>query len=114
MDCSDGCIRKVMHKMEKQVKLPVTSRHQTAQNGFAVYVVDHVRHTVKVDSNIHASLFSALNSSKKMLLAIKKAKIVEIENGSEVYQLVDNGGNCIASAYVRLVDVSEVVNSEDL
>lgn len=114
MDCSDGCIRKVMHKMEKQVKLPVTARHKTVRNGFMVYVVDHVKHTVKVDSNIHASLFSALNSSKKMLLAIKDLKVVETENGNEAYWLVDNGGNCIASAYVRLVDISEVVNSEDL
>lgn len=103
-----------MHKMEKQVKIPVTARHKAVQNGFAVYVVDHVKHTVKVDSNIYASLFSALNSSKKMLLAIKDLKVVETENGNEVYRLVDNGGNCIASAYVRLVDISEVVNSEDL
>ena len=101
-----------MHKMEKQVKIPVTTRHQAAQNGFAVYVVDHVKHTVEVDSNVHASLFSALNSSKNMLLAIKDLKVVETENGDEVYRLVDNAGNRIASAYVQLVDVSEVVNSE--
>ena len=100
--------------MEKQVKIPVTTRHQAVQNGFAVYVVDHVKHTVEIDSNVHASLFSALNSSKKMLLDIEDLKVVEIENGNEVYQLVDNGGSCIASAYVRLVDVSEVVNSEGL
>lgn len=106
--------REVMHKMEKQVSIPVPTRHQTAQNGFAVYIVDHIEHTVKVDSNIHASLFSALNSSKKMLLGIEDAKVVEVVNGDEVYQLVDNGGSCIASAYVRLVDISEVVNSEDL
>ena len=49
-----------------------------------------------------------------MLLAIKKAKIVEIENGNEVYQLIDNGGDCIASVYAQLVDISEMVNSEDL
>lgn len=100
--------------MEKQVKIPVTTQHQTAQNGFAVYVVDHVKHTVKVDSNIHASLFSALNSSKKMLLAIKDLKVVEAENGNEVYRLVDNNGSRVASAYVQLVDVSEVVNGENL
>lgn len=105
-----------MHKMEKQVRIPVTDRYKTAQNGFTVYIVDHVKHTVKVDSNIYASLFSALNSSKKMLLGleIKDTKAVEVENGSEVYQLIDNNGNCIASAYVQLVDVSEVVNGENL
>ena len=100
--------------MENRVKAPVTASHKMVQNGVVVYVVDHVKHSVRLDSTIHASLFSALTSSKKMLLAIKKAKIVEIENDSKVYQLIDNGGNCIASAYLQLVDISEMVNSEDL
>lgn len=102
--------------MEKQVKIPVTTRHPTVQNGFAVYIVDHVKHTTKVNSNIHASLFSALNSSKKMLLGlkIKGTKVVEVENSNEVYQLVDKDGTCIVSAYIQLVDFSEVVNGEDL
>lgn len=102
--------------MEKQVKIPVTTRHPTVQNCFAVYIVDHIKHTTKVNSNIHASLFSALTRSKKMLLdlEIKGTKVVEVENDGEVYRLVDNTSNCVASAYVQLVDVSEVVNSEDL
>lgn len=100
--------------MKNRVKIPVTARHETVQNGFAVYVVDHVKHTVEVDSTIYASLFSALNGSKKILLGIKDLKVVEIENGNEIYRLVDSDGDCIASAYVQLVDVSEVVNGEGL
>ena len=45
--------------MTLRVKAPVTARHKMMQNGVVVYVVDHVKHAVRVDSTIHASLFSA-------------------------------------------------------